>query len=836
MAGKVKADELFDLDKFKKDLEATKKLLIDNDEALKEFMKSMQEGSKTIKDSQTANENLGKAKKNLSEAEKEAIRVQKDAEKILIDKQKAENAELGTLERLQAANRNLAKERNKLNLETDTGKKRLGEINSELDKNNKTIKDNVDSLGKQRLNIGNYKSALEGLPEPLKNAGDSVGGLGKQFIALMMNPIALFIAAIVGGLYALFKAFISTDEGAVKFAQVMESIKAVLDVVRQRLAQFADGVVSLFKGEWSEAAKQFGNAFEKIGEQMKSAVNAAFEYQRILDEIGDSESNYVSQSAENRNKIAKLEFISKDQTKTIEERKAALQEAMKLSEEESKKSIQLAKNKLEAEINYLALKSDSRNKVNAQEILDFIKMTDEQQKSAKKSLQIVRNNNEAKFDELEKMYGSMIDADTRYFDENKKNNAKLSQFTKDEIDKRHKYKVDQLKAERDAIGESANYDQEIRKRNEKAAADEMARLQKQESEKLKLEKEIHDNKIRNIDIEYLKSVEASSKDYLAKKKNGSATLEDEKTYSNKILEAKKAALVSEMLLEKDNMDKYLELQNQLNELEIKQFEDKEKEKQAAIQQTFDLTKQGVSAITGLVNQMYDNEIIEIQAKNATEIEESQARRERELKAHKDDKDAIAKINKKYDDQQKAIEKKNKDEEKKVKIQQFNINKAEKAINAGIEIALNIIKASNPAMAWMIPWISAIGAIQLGTILAAKAPAYKEGTEFHEGGLAIVGDGGMSELIKTPDSKWYLSPNTSTVLDLPRGSKVIKGEETQKLMGGSSIDKYHELLKEQKETTSAIKKIKILNTNFTENGIERIVTEGNSRTKLQNKYA
>lgn len=59
--------------------------------------------------------------------------------------------------------------------------------------------------------------------------------------------------------------------------------------------------------------------------------------------------------------------------------------------------------------------------------------------------------------------------------------------------------------------------------------------------------------------------------------------------------------------------------------------------------------------------------------------------------------------------------------------------------------------------------------------------YAKGTDNHPGGLAVVGDGGKPEMIMTPNGKTYLSPNKDTLVDLPKGSQVLSGENTAALM-------------------------------------------------------
>jgi hypothetical protein len=70
-------------------------------------------------------------------------------------------------------------------------------------------------------------------------------------------------------------------------------------------------------------------------------------------------------------------------------------------------------------------------------------------------------------------------------------------------------------------------------------------------------------------------------------------------------------------------------------------------------------------------------------------------------------------------------------------------------------------------------IGAIGAAQLIKILATPIPKYAEGEDDHGGGLAIVGDGGKKEYVQTPDGNIYETPDESTLVDMPKHSKVYK---------------------------------------------------------------
>lgn len=57
------------------------------------------------------------------------------------------------------------------------------------------------------------------------------------------------------------------------------------------------------------------------------------------------------------------------------------------------------------------------------------------------------------------------------------------------------------------------------------------------------------------------------------------------------------------------------------------------------------------------------------------------------------------------------------------------------------------------------------------------PTYAQGTNFHPGGPAIVGDGGGPELIRYPSGNMSLSPGTDTMMNLPRGTEVLSHKKT-----------------------------------------------------------
>lgn len=167
-------------------------------------------------------------------------------------------------------------------------------------------------------------------------------------------------------------------------------------------------------------------------------------------------------------------------------------------------------------------------------------------------------------------------------------------------------------------------------------------------------------------------------------------------------------------------------------------------------------------------------------------------------------------------------------EAELKNKQAKYDKASAIAQALINTALAITSAAT-----VVPFIplgsiamgiaSAMGALQVATIMATPLPKYAKGTKYHKGGLAVVGDGGKQEVVMTANGA-YLTPDTPTLVNLPRGAKVLPDAgllnpddvhwARKPFIGGLSYDEkgepiiindYSSLEKEQRLTRLAIEK-------------------------------
>ncbi|MBF2709955.1 tape measure protein [Flavobacterium soyangense] len=163
-------------------------------------------------------------------------------------------------------------------------------------------------------------------------------------------------------------------------------------------------------------------------------------------------------------------------------------------------------------------------------------------------------------------------------------------------------------------------------------------------------------------------------------------------------------------------------------------------------------------------------------------------------------DKISKNNEYYDKQielagtderqkdllQKERDKKNEElEKKKRKAQekQAKYDKAAAIAQAGISTALAVLAALStqpflPLGPIMATLAGVLGAIQIATIIATPIPKYKMGRKGGPAEFAIVGDGGVSEVIERKSGKIELTPKVPTLTHLGQGDIVH-----------SSIDSY-----------------------------------------------
>lgn len=194
-------------------------------------------------------------------------------------------------------------------------------------------------------------------------------------------------------------------------------------------------------------------------------------------------------------------------------------------------------------------------------------------------------------------------------------------------------------------------------------------------------------------------------------------------------------------------------------------------------ESIEFVSQAMSGVVDIVSSSFDAQIQKIEEEQ--EKNEEAGQKELERIQELADKGVITK--EEAEARKRAAEektaKKNEELERKKAALQTKQAKLEKAANIASVImntAVAIMKAWGQTGIFGAPMaalIGAMGALQLATIVAQPIPKYAKGTDSHKGGLAVVGDGGVSETVIT-DKGMFLTPNTPTLVNLPKGSRVI----------------------------------------------------------------
>lgn len=265
------------------------------------------------------------------------------------------DAEAGSIRALREQNKELTAARNNTSLATEEGRKKVKELNEQLDKNNEKIKDNVDSYTKQKIGIGAYSSALDKLVPGLGATTNGLKETGKEMWKLVSNPFGATLAAISLLLGTIIKYFQGSEEAQNRWNKVVAVGSALLekfwDLVEgvgeslvniatnpkkafQELVDFiVNNVINRFKavaviaeGIANLDFKKVANGFLQLGTGVEDVIGKV---QTLGEEIAATFNEAITQG----NRLAQLQAqIDRDEREAIVERARVALEVAKLRE------------------------------------------------------------------------------------------------------------------------------------------------------------------------------------------------------------------------------------------------------------------------------------------------------------------------------------------------------------------------------------------------------------------------------------------------------------------------------------------------------------------------
>lgn len=222
-----------------------------------------------------------------------------------------------SIQALNARNRELVRQRNQLSTATAEGRAQIALINQEIDKNTATIRANSSSVEDQRMNIGNYASALDQVQPGLGNMVNRHVEMAKTLPKAVMA-----ISGVTAALGAMYAAYIRSIEGARDLRKAQDLVSASLDVLSEDFYRFVKQVSGPNgMGALESLAFGFTQYFFGLSNAVKAKITA--DAQDMLRELEISR-RFAEQFYQKDRQEAELQSrIRDDVTKSMEERLAA---------------------------------------------------------------------------------------------------------------------------------------------------------------------------------------------------------------------------------------------------------------------------------------------------------------------------------------------------------------------------------------------------------------------------------------------------------------------------------------------------------------------------------
>lgn len=535
----------------------------------------------------------------------------------------------------------------------------------------------------------------------------------------------------------------------------------ILDPTAASMAALT-GQFVFFNESSEKAGDNAKKAADGIREQAKAAKTAADIYVKAMSDAQKEENNILAKSG--ISKYSEGERIKREEERRMKlemEAERTIQEArIKLMDEGFEKEIKTRNAQYQKKIDDVKTKGVRVN----EQIAAIEAMRDKELSDFREEYEAKRAMIDAQNRISYAKKGSLQELDARLDILELQKEAELKEAKKTEASKlaiENKY----LKLIEDAYMEFGKVQlSRQQSQNELELSDqqiflnkELSMLEQQYSKGI-IKKEAYEKK--KADLQYQYAVQALQQEIDLLEKSLYLFSGDER------LEMEKKIAQLRVQLSKETTDKI----NADAEKELKERQKVEEAKKKLIQEA-------VNAIAEIGSSMFDRRIQEIEAEiDANQeaydkkVEEIDALAEKDV-ITKEEAEARKRVAEEQSSARNAeLEKKKADLQTRQARFQKTIDIAQ-TIASTAQAIMTVYKQLGIFAGPMAALVAATGAIQLATIIAQPIPKYAKGTDYHPGGLAIVGDAGKHEAVIS-GGKAYITPDTPTLMPIPKGAEVL----------------------------------------------------------------
>lgn len=222
--------------------------------------KNEQQKKKLIAEESKYNKELIKSKMIINDYEKEL----KDQIRAEIDLEKAQRKEIKSLKDLQVENNRLKRVRDNLDLTQKENIKTYNELNKKILQNNNRLKNADYTVGFFQRNVGNYKSAIQGLSSAFSGLGLSLGWIGAVTMAVQT-------------LSQVFKKFTSVNAD---LDQSMANLYAISGATTEEMQLLRDQAIKI-----GGSTKYTANQIVSLDTELSKLGFTIYEIQNSVDSI-----------------------------------------------------------------------------------------------------------------------------------------------------------------------------------------------------------------------------------------------------------------------------------------------------------------------------------------------------------------------------------------------------------------------------------------------------------------------------------------------------------------------------------------------------------------------
>ena len=325
--------------------ETTRQINIEK-ESIKELTKIEKENTKAIDDSiqstekaiakeseaTTVLENKQKTVESVNTLVKKQADQVSDLEKELVRLQKREQ-ELGKgtfehhmsgvgkqIEKVKLAVKGAKLELKDLTREEKAAAEAAKKFAAEQKAANKEIKDGIGNFSFMGVSLNGIK----------KSFGQITASGKVMFRSIKMGLLSTGIGAFILALGSVITYVTSTKEGMDKLNVTLAKIGAAFNVVKDRIAGMGKIITGIFNKPLSETLSDIKDNFEGITDEMIKETEAAGKLEKASQKLRDVEKDQLTIKAEMKRQIAEARLIATDETKSLQERKKALTDAVEV--------------------------------------------------------------------------------------------------------------------------------------------------------------------------------------------------------------------------------------------------------------------------------------------------------------------------------------------------------------------------------------------------------------------------------------------------------------------------------------------------------------------------